>query len=126
MDIPAKKISRLLSPDQPADVRAAAALVLGELGARDPEAMSAVAARLDDEDPDVRLRAIKAVGQLRVADALPVLLDRVARGGPEASPAAEAAARLGAKGVKGLQDLMHAVAPGVRRYIAAALTAAAA
>lgn len=123
MDIPVKKIVRLLKPDQPADVRAAAALVLGELGARTPEAMAEVAARLTDEDPDVRLRAIRAAGQLRVADALPALLDRVAHGGAEASPAAEAAARLGAKGIKGLQDLMHAVAPGVRRYIAAALTA---
>jgi hypothetical protein len=33
----------------------------------------------------------------------------------------EAVARLGVKGVKALQDLMHHVAPGVRRIIAAAL-----
>jgi hypothetical protein len=126
MDIPVKKIVRLLRPDQPADVRAAAALVLGELGARDPEATAEVASLLRDDDPDVRLRAIKAAGQLRIGKALPDLLDKVAHGGEEASLAAEAAAGLGEKGVKGLQDLMHAVAPGVRRYIAAALTAAAA
>jgi hypothetical protein len=126
MEIPIKKIVRLLRADQPADVRAAAALILGELGVRDADAMAEVAARLTDDDPDVRLRAIKAAGQLRIASALPMLLEKVAHGGPEASVAADAAASLGAKGIKGLQDLMHAVAPGVRRYIAAALTGAAA
>jgi hypothetical protein len=126
MDIPVKKIVRLLKPDQPAHVRAAAALVLGELGARDAEAAAEVAARLTDEDPEVRLRAVVAAGRMRIDKALPALLDKVAHGGAEASAAAEAAANLGTKGVKGLYELMHAVAPGVRRYIAAALTASAA
>ena len=44
----------------------------------------------------------------------------------EANLAAEAAAQLGTEGVKGLQSTMSQVAPGLRRYIAAALTGASA
>jgi HEAT repeat protein len=122
MDIPVKKLVRLLQPDQPHDVRAAATLVLGELGVRDPDVLAAVADRLNDPNEAVRVRAIEAAGKLRADKALPALLERVAHGGEEANLAAEAAARLGAKAVKALQDLMPKVAPGLRRYIAAALT----
>lgn len=124
MDIPVKKLTRLLAPDQPAEVRAAAVLVLAELGARDAEVASELIARLDDESEAVRLQAIQAVGRLRVAKALPVLLNRIRSGGEEANLAADSAAKLGESGVKGLQKLMPEVAPGLRRYIAAALTGA--
>ncbi len=124
MDIPVKKLTRLLAPDQPPEVRAAAVLVLTELGAKDAEVSSELIARLDDESEAVRIQAIQAVGRLRVAKALPVLLDRIRVGGEEANLAAEAAAKLGESGVKGLQKLMPEVAPGLRRYIAAALTGA--
>jgi hypothetical protein len=124
MDIPVKKLTRLLAPDQPPEVRAAAVLVLTELGAKDAEVSSELIARLDDESEAVRIQAIQAVGRLRVAKALPVLLDRIRVGGEEANLAADAAAKLGESGVKGLQKLMPEVAPGLRRYIAAALTGA--
>ena len=124
MDIPVKKLTRLLAPDQPAEVRAAAVLVLTELGAKDAEVSSELIARLDDESEAVRLQTIQAVGRLRVAKALPVLLNRIRSGGEEANLAADAAAKLGESGVKGLQKLMPEVAPGLRRYIAAALTGA--
>lgn len=122
MDIPAKKLLRLLSDEAPPETRAAAALVVGELGLRDGDVAAAVAGLLADPSGDVRANAIKAAGQLKIDKALPVLLERIGHGGPEASLAAEAAVALGAKGVKGLQDLMHKVVPGVRKYIAAALT----
>jgi HEAT repeat protein len=122
MDIPAKKLLRLLSEDVPPDVRAAAALVVGELGVREGDVSAAVLGLLSDASADVRANAIKSAGQLKIDKALPTLLDRIGHGGPEASLAAEAAVGLGAKGVKGLQDLMHKVVPGVRKYIAAALT----
>ena len=125
MDIPLKKLARLLKPDQPEDVRAAAAVVIAELGAKDAETSVELLARLDDDSADVRVQAIKAAGRLKLAKALPVLLERIKSGGEEANLAADAAAKLGADGVKGLQELMHHVAPGLRRYIAAALTGAA-
>ena len=52
---------------------------------------------------------------------MPTLLARVEKGGDEASRAAETAAKLGARGARALQDMMHKLAPGQRRYIAAAL-----
>src|SRR5262245_36042523 len=124
MDIPTKKILRLLDPEQPADLRRAAALVLGEAGVRDADVSKALCAALDDSESSVRLHAIRAAGKLRVGDALPVLLDRAQHGGEEAHAAIDAAAHLGPKGVKGLQDLMPKVAPGVRKIIAGALAAA--
>src|SRR3954471_22068312 len=105
MEIPAKKILRLLEPDRPAEVRCAAAVVLGEVGARDAEVSRALLDRLDDEDQAVRLRVIRAVGKLRVGEALTRLIDRVADGGEESHEAVEAAARLGPKGTRALQDL---------------------
>jgi hypothetical protein len=51
-------------------------------------------------------------------------LARVREGGPEAEVAAQAAARLGAKGTRALQELMAQVAPGLRRRIASALAGA--
>ena len=121
MEIPSRKLVRLLHADHPPEVRAAAALVLGELGLRDAEASAELVSRLRDDEPEVRLQAIRAVGKLRVAEALPVLRERIPHGGPEGAAAAEAAAALGAKGLKALQELLHRVVPGVRKSIAVAL-----
>jgi HEAT repeat protein len=119
-----EKILRLLHPDQPVEVRCAAALVLSEIGAKEAELTRALCDSLTDGEPEVRLQAIKAIGKLRIEPALPQLLERVKEGGEEAEQAAQAAARLGSKGTRRLQELMPKVAPGLRRYIAAALAAA--
>jgi HEAT repeat protein len=124
MTIPPKKLAKLLQPDQPAEVRQSAALVIGELGAKDGDVAKAICDVLADEDETVRVRAIVAAGKLGIAPALKGLLARVESGGAGASEAAEAAAQLGSKGVRGLQDLMNHVAPGLRRYIGAALAGA--
>ncbi len=110
-----------MNADQPPEVRCAAALVLGELGGRDAEVSRALCEHLEDDDAALRLQVIRAVGKLRVEPALPQLLERIKDGGAEAEQAALAAARLGARGTRGLQELMPRVAPGLRRYIAAAL-----
>ncbi len=119
-----KKILRLLHPDQPVEVRCAAALVLGEIGDKEAELTRALCNSLTDAEPRLRVQAIKSVGKLRVEAALPQLLERIKEGGEEAEQAAQAAARLGAKGTRRLQELMPKVAPGLRRYIASALAAA--
>ena len=121
MQLPMTKLLRLLHPDHAAEVRRAAALVLGELGVRDAEAADALCECLEDAEPAVRLEAIRAVGKLRVEPALPRLLKRIREGGEEGDAAAHAAAHLGPKGTRALQELMPKVAPGLRRYIAAAL-----
>ncbi len=121
MQVPTAKLLRLLGADHPPEVRRATALVLGELGVRDGEAAAALCNALQDAEPSVRFEVIRAVGKLRVEPALPHLLARIKEGGAEADAAAHAAAHLGAKGTRALQELMPKVAPGLRRYIAAAL-----
>jgi HEAT repeat protein len=119
--IPTKKIVDLLSDKHAPEVRSAAAVVLGEAGNRDGAITRALEDCLDDKTPSVRLQAIRALGKLGVAEALPRLLERIKAGGEESHESSEAVARLGSKGRKALQELMHHVAPGVRRTIAAAL-----
>jgi hypothetical protein len=111
----------LLRPENPPEVRCAAALVLGELGERDADTAKALCDSLQDGDRALRLQVTRAVGKLRVEQALPHLLERIKEGGEEGEQAARAAARLGAKGTKALQELLPKVAPGLRRFIAAAL-----
>jgi hypothetical protein len=123
-DATTKKLLRLLRPEHPPDLRCAAARVLGVIGSRDAELGEALRAALDDPEPAVRLAAMHAVGQLRIDQALPQLLERIKEGGAEADAAAGAAARLGARGPRALQEMMPRVAPGLRRRIAAALGAA--
>src|SRR5947207_1664647 len=119
-----QKLLRLLHPDQPPELRSAAALVLGEVGNRDKEMAEALCHSLDDAEPVVRLQVITAVGKLRIEPALPQLLTRVREAGPEADAAALAAARLGSKGIRAVQGLMAEAHPGLRRRLAAALAAA--
>lgn len=119
-----KKILRLLHADQPLDVRCAAVLVLGEVGTKDADLTHTLCDALQDGEPRLRLQVIQTVGKLRIEPALPLLLARIKAGGDEAEQAALAAAKMGAKGTKALQELMPKVAPGLRRYIAAALAAA--
>src|SRR5262249_36220360 len=123
-DTMTKKVLRLLQPDQPVDVRCAAALVLGEVGTKDAELTRALCDALKDGEPRLRVQVIKSVGKLRIEAALPQLLERVKEGGEEAEQAAQAAAKPGAKGTRALQEVMPKVAPGLRRYIASALAAA--
>jgi hypothetical protein len=120
-DATTKKLLGLLEPDQAVDVRCAAAVVLGEMGTKDAELVKSLCDKLNDVDRLLRLQVIATVGKLRIEQALPQLLDLVREGGAEGERAAKAAAHLGARGTRALQGLMPKVAPGLRRYIAAAL-----
>src|SRR5206468_11794831 len=91
---------------------------------RDAELTQVLLAALDDADPSVRLQALTAVGKLRIESALARLLERITEGGLESEVAAQAAARLGARGTNALRGLMSKVAPGLRRRIASAMGAA--
>src|SRR5262249_1405715 len=72
----------------------------------------------------VRAAVITTIGKLRIEQALPRLLARIQEGGAESEQAAQATARLGAKGTRALQELMPKVAPGLRRRMAGGLAAA--
>ena len=124
MDVPVKKIIRLLGDEQAPELRASALHVLAELGLKDAEILATIAAMLDDDEGVVREAAIVATGKLKQSKSLAKLLERIKHGGPEAGLAAEAATKLGADGVKGLQKILHSVPPGVRKTVAAALTGA--
>jgi HEAT repeats len=124
MQIPADKIIRLTGQDHPSEVRCAAVTVLGQLGGKDPNINAAVLDAISSDDPALRIRAVRAAGQLRIDRSLPLLLERINHGGVEGELAAEAAAKLGTKGTHALQDVIHKVVPGVRKYIAAALAGA--
>jgi HEAT repeat protein len=118
-----KKLLRLLAPENPLPLRCAAALVLGEVGTKDKEVSDALCAVLDDPETTLRTEAITAVGKLRVERALPQLLTQLQAGGPAAEAAAHAAAHLGPKGIKALQELTTGALPHLRRRVAAALAA---
>ena len=120
MDLSAKKFAKLLSAPAPS-VRAATLVVAGELGVKDADVSAAALACLGDQAGFVRTEAIRTAGKLKLEKALPTLLERIAHGGPEGEAAARSAAQLGAKGIVALQELLHKVVPGVRKYIAAAL-----
>jgi HEAT repeat protein len=113
----------LLDGQRPVEVRIAALTVLGELAERSARLDDVLCRLVDDLEPEVRLHALRAVGRLHVEKALPQLIARVRDGGAESEAAAQAAARLGAKGTRALQELMPDVAPGLRRRIAGALPA---
>jgi HEAT repeat protein len=123
MAISAKNLVELLEEGQPDDIRSSTAVVVGELGLRDAAIQKGLLKALSDKNPGLRIRAIQAIGKLKVESALPDLLDRIKHGGDEADAAAHSAAKLGPKGLRGLQDLLPKVAPGLRRYIASALAA---
>lgn len=122
MEIPVKKLLRLLGDDATPEQKASAVLVIGELGLKDADLAEAIGRLVSDRNPEVRANAIVAAGRVKMEKSIPELLERIRHGGPEAPLAAEALVAMGTKGIKALQDVMHKVVPGVRKYIAAALT----
>jgi HEAT repeat protein len=122
-DATSKQLLALTDPKTSADLRRAAVQVIGEIGTRDTPTSEALCQAITDNDPEVRLRALEAIGKLKIDRALNQLVERVEAGGPEGEAAALAAARIGARGSRALQDLMGHVAPGLRRKIAGALGA---
>src|SRR5262249_58086916 len=71
MQIASTKLLGLLDTDRPPEVRRAAALVLGELGAKDATVAKALCELLNDDRPEGRLEASKALGKLKVAQGIP-------------------------------------------------------
>lgn len=124
LDGTSQKLLQLLRPTQPVELRCAAAQVLGEVGAKDDELAEVLCQLIDDPLPAFRLHVLTAIGKLRIERALPQLLTHMEDAGEEAEIAAQAAARLGAKGIRAVQARMAEAPPGLRRRLAAALAEA--
>jgi HEAT repeat protein len=122
-DATTKKIVKLMTDHSNTLVRASAARLLGELGAKEKDVGAGLIQAVEDAEQSVRLEAIYAVGRLGFESALPRLIEFIKQGGPESEAAADAAAKLGAKAVRSLQELMGHVSPGLRRRIAGSIAA---
>lgn len=123
MDATTRKLLQLLDAESPAEMRAAAALVLGAVAEKDGGIAKTLVGAIEDPEQPVRMQVLATLGNLKIEAALPRLLEKISEGGPEAEVAAQAAGKLGARGTRALRELMHKVAPGLRRRIAAALAA---
>jgi HEAT repeat protein len=115
------RIVALLSDDSPRK-RIAAAVVLGELGARPPAVISALSKMARDELSAIAEPAVEALGKLGARGALPVLLGALER--KDLSKAAsEAIAALGEDVLPALRDRMAKATPEVRAAVSGLLPA---
>jgi HEAT repeat protein len=116
------KLVRLLGPGPDAELRRAGLLVAGAVGsAKERLLVNALLAALDDPDLPTRLTAIRALGELGAADALPRLVALVERGGEELESAAWAMGRMGKRGGAEVNRLLAESPPPLRKRLAAAL-----
>lgn len=122
-DATTQKIVHLLTDNSDPFVRTASARLLSELSAKDKDVVAGLLKAIEDREQSVRLEAIRSLGRLGADSSLGRLIEFIQQGGPESEAAADAAAGLGAKAVKSLQELMNHVAPGLRRRIAGAIAA---
>ena len=116
-----ERIVALLSDDSPRK-RIAAAVVLGELGAKAPPVISALSKMARDELSAIAEPAVEALGKLGARGALPVLLDALER--KDLSKAAsEAIAGLGEDALPALRDRLAKAGPEVRAALSGLLPA---
>jgi hypothetical protein len=116
-----ERIVALLSDDSPRK-RIAAAVVLGELGAKAPPVISALAAMARDELSAIAEPAVEALGKLGARAALPVLLDALERKDLSAA-ASQAIAALGGDVLPALRDRLAKASPEVRAAVSGLLPA---
>jgi hypothetical protein len=121
--IPVKKLLQFLAPDQPYDLRLAVVRVLRALGINEAAAGDALLPLLNEAASPLKAEAVQLLGVMRHRPALQPLLGLIEHGGEAGEAAAYAVAHLGERGITALHSLMPKVAPGIRRYIGAALAA---
>ena len=115
------RIVALLKDDSPRK-RIAAAVVLGELGAKAPPVISALSAMARDPLSAIAEPAVEALGKLGAKSALPVLLVALER--KDLSKAAsEAIASLGEDALPALRDKLAKATPEVRAAVSGMLPA---
>lgn len=114
-------IRKLLSHERQ-DRRRAAAIVLAELGVDDSKSIKALVAALADPEPEVRMAAVEALGQLGAEAALDRMVELLSDPDPRVQALAEAALlAFGDRAAEPLQRLLEG--PASSRRAAAALLA---
>ena len=116
------KIVSLLSDESPRK-RIAAAVVLGELGAKAPAVVSALADMARDEMAAIAEPAVEALGKLGAKSALPVLLDALERR-DLAKAASAAIAALGDDALPALRERVAKASPEVRAAVSGVIASA--
>lgn len=104
------QIVSMLENDRP-EVQAAAAVVLGELGAKAPAVVLRLCATTRSEHESVRIAALEALEHLASPKALPALLDALAGSAATSQAAARAIAALGEAAIPELQARLHGAPP---------------
>lgn len=121
-DATLNKLVELIASQEPVELRQAALRVVGHVaGVPHKPLVKALLESLKSEAPELRQEAIRAVGLLRIEEALPALENFVRQAGSELEVAVQAAGQLGAKGSKSMGRLMDEAAPVVRSRVAAVL-----
>jgi len=114
-----ERIVALLSDDSPRK-RIAAAVVLGELGAKAPPVISALSKMARDELSAIAEPAVEALGKLGARGALPVLLDALERK-DLSTTASRAIAALGEDVLPALRERMAKATPEMRAAVSGLL-----
>ncbi|MGC4113753.1 MAG: HEAT repeat domain-containing protein [Myxococcales bacterium] len=104
------QIVAMLAEGRP-ELQAAAALVLGELGAKAPAVVQGLCEAIQSEHESVRIAAIEALERLASPKALPALLDALAGSASTSQAAARAIAALGDAAIHDLQARLHGAPP---------------
>src|SRR4051812_10528009 len=116
------KLLQLVAGSQPKELRHAALRVLGVVGAaKERNLVKTLLAALDDDDPELRIAAIEALGQLQAEESLPSLEKWVRQGGGELEAAVHAASQMGARGAKLMGKVMQDASPSQKSRIGAVL-----
>ncbi len=108
--------------DQSPRKRIAAAVVLGELGAKSPPVVAALCAMARDELAALAEPAVEALGKVGARAALPTLLAALERKDLEKS-ASQAIAALGEEALPSLREKLTKATPEVRAAISGVLSA---
>jgi HEAT repeat protein len=117
-----KQLTQLVRAADSPELRRAAILVAGAVGsAGERNLVQALLDSLEADDPDTRVAAVNALGQLHADEALQRLVQLVLKGGPELEPAVRAASLLGKRGARAVGQALADAHPFLRSRIAAAL-----
>jgi HEAT repeat protein len=119
---PIKKISELLD-DQSPRKRIAAAVVLGELGVKDPAVVSRLVAMAKDPLDAYAEAGIEALGALGAMKALPVFMEALGRGKELSRLARAAIAGLGEEALGEIRSRLADATPEVRAQLSQLLPA---